>query len=120
MRLKRYELLFFGESQHVGIFQGMKDAGIHEQVIDSMCAELPIPPYHTFEQPFEIKAYFTPNGAKKMEDVISFIKFELIKQNNGFEMGECERTLSKEDDIVYSDPFQVLIRIKKFAGDGLN
>lgn len=117
--LTRFELSFEGENQGTGIFHGIGDIGLPEDIEQAIIKpfeeQLPIPNEIIFGEKgslIKTKSYFKPEGLQKFEKELQTLK-EAI-ESCLFDVDKIEISLSNVslEDIVYQDEYQMLIMDK--------
>lgn len=109
--LYRYELEFDGERQEIGFLQGMCELDLDDETSDELTRRLDsfllfpsIPMKST-------RSFFTEEGMKFFHNDIVNIINEYERQGVfAVTVGLLSETNLKDDDILYSDNFQIVVK----------
>lgn len=111
----RFDMLFEGEAQDVGILVGLKATGIDEELEEELTEpfhnRLAIPCYKNWEpapQGYFPGAYFTKAGYIQFQEHIDDIIDAINEMNNGWQVRVTERDGFPEEDIFYADECQII------------
>ncbi len=108
----RYELYVGDERQGCGIFQGMSELNLDDDISDSYTKvfdEFLLVPVDIYSV-YHTESWFTEAGEKKFKDAIDKI-ITLYDDQGLFEVRRIVTDSFNLDDIVYEDENQVLTKI---------
>lgn len=109
--LYRYELEFDGERQEIGFLQGMCELDLDDETSDELTRRLDsFLPFPSIPMK-STRSFFTEEGIKFFHDDIVNIINEYERQGVfDVTVGLLSETNLKDDDILYSDNFQIVVK----------
>ena len=116
--LTRFELVYDGENQGVGIFYGLDDVGLHSTMKEALLRpfhdELAMPSEKVVEakkKRLRTKSYFKPEGLKQFSEELRLLQ-ETI-EDYCFDVETVKLPLEdvSTKDIVFQDQYQVVIAV---------
>lgn len=112
MNITRFELLFDGDYQNIGIFQGAKDVGV-ELDMGVFDDQLAMPNYESMSVDRSIgyaASFFTEEGLKQFHGAIQMAMSAIHREENGWEVIEIKEEVKEKDSrVLYQDNHQVIL-----------
>lgn len=116
--LTRFELVYDGENQGVGIFYGLDDVGLHSTMKEALLRpfqeELVTPSEKAFEtkkKALHTKSYFKPEGLKQFKEELKVLQETIEDYCFDVETVKIPLEDVPTKDIVFQDQYQVVVAV---------